>query len=323
MRCAVCCALLLLAGTTGIGAEIVMEKVEYGGWPNCVKIANAEMELIVTTDVGPRVIRIGFVGEQNLFKDFEDMLGKAGGDQWRIYGGHRLWHAPEVKPRTYAPDNSPVEYEWSGSTLRITQPTEPSTGIQKQMEITVDGERNHVRVLHRLINRNQWGIELAPWALSVMAPGGRVILPQEPYISHQDKVLPARPLVLWNYTNMSDPRWTWGAKFVQLRQDPENSAPQKAGIGNSLGWAAYTLNGDVFIKKFPFVEDAAYPDGGCNNEVFTNESMLEVESVGALTELAPEGSVEHIEDWYLYKADVGDTDADIEKALMPLVEGSK
>ena len=29
--------------------------------------------------------------------------GKTGGSEWHIYGGHRLWHAPEVMPRTYYP----------------------------------------------------------------------------------------------------------------------------------------------------------------------------------------------------------------------------
>ena len=49
--------------------------------------------MIATTDVGPRIIRFGFVGEENEFKEYEDTTGQVGGDEWRIYGGHRLWHA--------------------------------------------------------------------------------------------------------------------------------------------------------------------------------------------------------------------------------------
>ena len=51
-----------------------MEKVNYGGWPNCIKMTNGKMELIVTTDVGPRVIRLGFVGGQNLMYEAPDEL---------------------------------------------------------------------------------------------------------------------------------------------------------------------------------------------------------------------------------------------------------
>ena len=86
-----------------------MEVVEFGGWPNCIRLSNERMELIATTDVGPRIIRLGFVGGQNLFKTFDETLGQTGGDEWHSYGGHRLWVAPEDRNRTYAPDNAPVE----------------------------------------------------------------------------------------------------------------------------------------------------------------------------------------------------------------------
>ena len=312
---------LMIAAAWAAG-EVTMNVEPYNGWANCVRLTNGNVDLVVTTDVGPRVIRFGFVGEQNVFKEYPDQAGKTGGGEWRIYGGHRLWHAPEAKPRTYSPDNAPVKHEWNGTTLRLTQPTEADTGIQKQMEITLDADMNRVRVLHRLINRNAWDVTLAPWALTVMAPGGRAIYPQEPYISHTEKLLPARPVVLWNYTNMNDPRWTWGEKYIQLQQDSKADTPQKIGIRNSLGWSAYTLNGDVFVKQFPHNADAVYPDYGCNNETFTNGDMLEVESVGPLAPLAADGgAVEHIEQWGLFKAEVGASDADIDKNLLPLIQG--
>jgi hypothetical protein len=157
-----------------------------------------------------------------------------------------------------------------------------------------------------------------------MAPGGRAIYPQEPYISHTEKLLPARPLVLWNYTDMNDPRWTWGERYVQLRQDPKADTPQKIGIRNSLGWSAYTLKGDVFVKRFPYDADAVYPDHGCNNETFTNEDMLEVESVGPLTPVAAGGGVvEHSEQWGLFKADIGKDETDIDAKLLPVVTDVK
>jgi hypothetical protein len=305
-------------------AEVTMEKKEFGGWPNCIVLSNGQIEVVVTTDVGPRIVRLGFVGGQNLFREYKEMQGKTGGDEWRIYGGHRFWHAPEAIPRTYAPDNVPVKYEWSGSTLRLTQEPEASTGIQKQMEITLDPKENQVTVLHRAVNRSLWGVELAPWALSVMAQNGRAIYPQEEFRAHTDYLLSARPLVLWHYTDMADPRWTWSTKYIQLRQDTTNTKPQKVGFRNTPGWAAYTLNGDVFVKRFAYKDGLDYPDGGCNTETFTNEDMLEIESLGAMTKLASEGgSVEHVENWYLFKGEVGTSDADIDKSLLPLVNKTR
>lgn len=313
-------AIAVVTMVMGAVAEVAMEKKEYGGWPNCVVLSNGTVEAVITTDVGPRIIRYGFVGGQNVLNEYSDMLGKTGGDEWRIYGGHRLWHAPEAQPRTYAPDNAPVQHEWNGTTLRLTQDTEASTGIQKQLEVTLSADSSNLRVVHRLINRNLWDVKLAPWALTVMAKNGRAIYPQEPYRAHTDYLLPARPLTLWHYTDMRDPRWTWGTKFIQLRQDPKAKTPQKVGFKNAPGWAAYALNGEVFIKRFAYIDGAEYVDFGCNTETFTNEDMLEIESLGPLTKLAANGgTVEHVENWYLFKGNVGEAESEIESALTPLL----
>ena len=294
----------------------MMEHVAYGGWPNCVRLANGLMELVVTTDVGPRVIRCGFVGGRNLFGEFAPDMGRTSGERWLPFGGHRLWHSPENVPRTYHPDFDRVEAAMDGGTLRLRQPVEQSTGIEKQIDITLDAREARVTVLHRLVNRGLWDIELAPWALTIMARGGRAIVPQEPHAPWPDALLPVRPLVLWGYTDMTDPRWTWGRRFIQLRQDPGTAAPQKIGLRNSAGWGAYVLGGDVFIKRAPFDPAARYPDFGSNWELFTNGDMLELETLGPLGILpANGGTVEHREEWSLIRAEVGMDDASIESKV--------
>ncbi|HXF27943.1 MAG TPA: hypothetical protein VN610_11740, partial [Bryobacteraceae bacterium] len=92
-------------------AAVKVEKINYHGWPNSYRITNGTVELIALTDVGPRIIRYGFVGGQNLFKEFEEQLGKSGESTWEARGGHRLWMSPEDKVLTYAPDNSPVQFK--------------------------------------------------------------------------------------------------------------------------------------------------------------------------------------------------------------------
>ena len=297
---------------------ISKKKVSYGGWPNCIKLSDGKTELVITTDVGPRVIRFARVGGPNVLKEYAGQLGATGGDDWRIFGGHRLWHAPEVKPRTYAPDNSPVDATWRDGVLKLAQPVEPTTGIQKEIEITYakDGQ---VWLTHRLTNRNVWDAEFAPWCLTVMAPGGRAIFPQEKFIPHTEFLLPARPLVLWHYTNMADPRWSWGQKYIQLRQDVRATGPQKVGFLNTKGWAAYSLGSELFIKRYACNPGATFADGGCNTETFTNEDMLEIESLGPLTRLAPGESTEHLEAWSLTKLPIGENEAEIAEKIEPLV----
>jgi hypothetical protein len=260
------------------------------------------------------------VGGQNLFKEFKDQLGKTGGDEWRSYGGHRLWHAPEDARRTYWPDNSPVKYSWDGRTLKLTQSIEQTTGIVKEIEITLDPDDNHVTLVHRLTNKGLWDIELAPWSLTVMSEGGRAIFPQEPYRPHPEYLLPARPLVLWAYTDMNDPRWKWGTKYIQLRQDTKAKTKQKIGLMNTLGWAAYSLNGDIFVKRFRYDSGANYPDFGCNMETYTDPDILEIETLGALGKLPSNGSVEHVEQWFLFHQQIGESDSEIDRLLLPLIQ---
>lgn len=297
-------------------AAVTRELVSYAGWTDCVRLSNGSMELIITTAVGPRILRCAFAGGTNHFAEFEADLGRTGDPDWRPYGGHRLWHAPESVPRTYFPDNAPVEHSWDGATLTLRQPAETTTGIAKEIRITLSPSSNRVTVTHRLINTNLWAIETAPWCLSVMAPGGRAILPQEPFVPFPDQLLPARPLVLWSYTDMSDPRFTWGARFIQLRQDPARPAPQKIGLRNSPGWGAYARAGELFLKHASFDPEASYPDFGCNWEVYTNSDMLELETLGPLTRLAPDGgSVEHTETWLLERLDPGQSEEELAQQM--------
>ncbi len=298
---------------TGASTQMKMEQVAYRGWDNCLRLSDGVLELIVTTDVGPRVIHCGFVGGRNLFFENPEDMGKSGGPEWRIYGGHRFWHAPEAFPRTYAPDNLPVDYESSGPTLKLKQAPEEETGIGKELEVTLHAGLGRVTVLHRAVNENPWEIELAAWSPTAMAAAGRAIIPQEEYRPHPDYLLPARPLVLWHYTDMSDPRWVWGRRYIQLRQDPAAESKQKIGVLTSQGWLAYALDGDLFIKRFDYQAGADYPDFGCNAEVFTDAAMLELESLGPLTRLAANGgSVEHTEEWQLVRARPGIEESSID-----------
>ena len=275
-----------------------LERTSYAGWPNCLRLGNGRVELIVTLDVGPRVIRYGTPGGPNVFKEFEDQIGKTAGSEWLSFGGHRLWHAPEIYPRTYAPDFDPVEHSWQDGTLRLVQRTEPSTGIQKEIEIRLTAD--DVQLTHRLINRNVWAIEIAPWCLSVMAAGGRALAPQEEFHPHPDVLHPARPLVLWHFTRMNDPRFTWGDRLIQLREDASVQCKQKLGLRNARRWAAYHLGDQLFIKTFELFSGAAYPDYGSNCELYTQPGFLEIETLGPLTRLEPGQAVDHVEYWRLW-----------------------
>jgi hypothetical protein len=297
-----------------------IEKIAYKGWPNCYRLSNSLVDLVVTSDVGPRIIRYGFIGEANEFIEVAKDLGKTGGEEWHSYGGHRLWHAPEDKVRTYFPDNYPVQVRQYPKFLRLTQLTEPTTGIQKEIDIRLDPQTSHVQVTHRMANRNLWAVELAVWALSVVENGGVGILPLPARGEHPAQILPSSTLVLWPYTDLSDPRFTLGKHYILLRQGPNWPVAQKIGAMVPDGWVAYARAGHLFVKKFTSFADEIYPDMGCAAEIFSRGDIAEMETLGPLVSLEPGEGVEHVEDWYLLK-DVlqPESDSDVVQNVAPRI----
>jgi len=299
----------------------MITRTEYGGWKNNVKLSNGQIEMVATLDVGPRIIRFGAVGGPNVFKEYKEQLGGTGENEWMIRGGHRLWHAPEAKPRTYSLDNCPVELtELNEFSLRLTPSAEVENGIRKQIKITMGAEDNLVGLTHRLTNIGPWTIELAPWALTVMDAGGLGIVGLPEKRPHTEVLTPDFPLVLWPYTDLCDSRLDLGTRYITLKQDA-SKGPIKYGMVNALGWAAYLVHGCLFVKYFDYDPNAVYPDFDCNFETFTNEDMLEVESLGPITLLEPGDTVEHDETWRLFTNVPAVTDeASIDRQIRPLVE---
>jgi hypothetical protein len=223
--------------------------------------------------------------------------------------------------RTYWPDNVPVQVEAHDGFVRFIQPMEGCTGVVKEMDIALHPTEARVRITHRLINRNLWAITLAPWALSVMAPGGVGIIPMPPRGEHPKDLLPANSLTLWPYTDMSDARWTWGEQFILLRQEPGNAKAQKIGAFVPDGWVAYARRGHLFVKQFAVDETATYPDRGSTVELFTNADMLEVETLGPLMTIQPGAAATHTENWLLARnVPLPQTEDDVIRHIFPLIQ---
>jgi hypothetical protein len=276
----------------------MIEKISYGGWPNCFRIADENVELIVTTDVGPRVIRYGFIGGQNVFKEFAEQMGRSGETTWQPRGGHRIWAAPEIVPDTYAVDNAPVQVRFQEDCIELTAPVEPKTGLVKSIVVRLEADR--VTVTHRIKNVGSRPRTLAPWALTMMAPGGVGFTKFPPRGTHPEDLPPTNPLIMWAFTDLTDPRWTFTKKYLILRQDSKTPGPQKLGHFNERTIGAYLLGSDLFLKRYDADPSKTYPDFGASYETFTNEDFLELETLGPLEAVAPDAEVEHVERWSLH-----------------------
>lgn len=287
-------------------SKVNVEVCEYKNYGKCLKISNNIVKLIVTVDVGPRIINYSFLdGENIMFEDVErnfaesgEAFQRFGGGTWYIYGGHRLWTSPEGYPKSYYPDNDPVPYTILEDGAVFSPAEQKWNQYKMEIEVHLAEDSSQVSLIHRITNCAAWSVTLAPWCLTVLAPGGYEIVAQP---TVDTGLLGNRLLALWPYTKLTDPRVTWGDRYIALRQDSTNTDKFKFGINSEHGVSMYFRSGDLFIKRFSPVENGNYPDGGMSFETFTNNLFLEMETLGEISEIAPGATVEHKENWALYK----------------------
>ncbi|MGF1578276.1 MAG: hypothetical protein ACFCD0_02810 [Gemmataceae bacterium] len=334
------CAVLPLGSLSQANAQpkkFTTKVIEYKGWKKNLLVTNGDVELIVTLDVGPRIISYRLPGGKNVFHEYKDQLGKTGEKKWQIRGGHRLWTAPEDKTRTYFPDNNPVKYKLVGkSGVRFTPPPELIYGVQKEIEVHLAPKGTKVKVVHRIKNikgataSRAASIKLAPWCLSVMAPGGLEIIPLPKSRPHpgppenakkDSDYWPSLKVIFWPFYQFGDPRVKFGKKYITVKQQPGAKKPLKFGLLHMLEWIAYLVDGNLFVKRIPRPnKNAKYADLGCNFETWTDGDMLEVETLGPLANLLPGETVEHVERWELFgNLPATRTKSDIDRNVLPKV----
>ena len=302
---------------------MAIQRLSYMNLPGCIKISNGTVDLIVTTAVGPRILFYGPAGGQNHLGQFPENSVKTDLGVWKPYGGHRLWVWPELFPATYAPDNSPIQHHTHGDFgLTLHQPVD-GAAIEKQLRITLAPSGSRVQLEDTIVSRNLWPIDIAVWAITVMQ-SGTAIIPRVPFQTHDHYAPVTQPLALCAFTDLEDPRFTLGLKYILLRADPARANPQKIGLRNKEGWCAHLLGDELFVKRFAHENRAAYPDYGVNTEVYVEGAFQEVELLGPRRVVWPGESLTLSEEWHLFpgiKVDPGAPDLDqLDKAITPAVQ---
>ena len=289
---------------------------DFHGFPTR-SLANQHLRVDFLAEAGPRLVRLYLAGSDvNLLAEAPDLTWETDLGEYRIYGGHRLWHAPEAFPRTYLPDNEGLSIDEVEGGVRLRQPTERATGIQKSVELRMDPDRPVLTVQHSLHNVGLWPVELAPWALTQVALGGVAVLPQQAPVPSQ--YLPNRQLTLWSYTQARDAR-LWLDDDLVLVDGQVGEQPFKIGYFNHAGWMGYLLGGVFFVKRFTPQPDLPHPDMHSNCEVYVWNRFLEVETLGPLATLEPGAAIVHVETWELHHAPGAEPTIDGIRSLVQLL----
>ncbi len=247
-----------------------------------------------------RIMGLSLVGKPNMLADISGAppIPTPWGD-FHFRGGHRLWHAPEAMPRTYAPDTGEMKITDLPNGVILETQTEPGTGIRKRIEIRLAADKPSATLTHTLINDGLWPVELAPWTITQFRLGGTAILPMPVGNVDAAGLLPNRQISLWPYTRLNDPRLSLRDDYVIFKADA--LPPFKLGYFNPHGWLAYWLDGILFRKTFDVQPNLLHPDNNCNAELYCGDQFVELESLAPLTILNPGAMVNHVETWDVFE----------------------
>jgi len=124
--------------------------------------------------------------------------------------------------------------------------------------------------------------------------GGTALLPTP--TGDPDGLLPNRLIAFWPYSRWDDPRLRLTDEAIEIHTQPL-AQPFKIGYLSRAGWMEYRYEGVTFRKRWTPQPDRPHVDFGCNAECYTNEKMIELETLGPLVRLGLGETVEHVEVW--------------------------
>lgn len=266
----------------------------------CWKMKNQYLSLWLSKNFGPRVLGLSYCGQENLLAFLPDAkLPIPGGGEYSLRGGHRLWVAPERPETTYIPDDQPPQVEEVEDGLTFIQQVDQPTGIQKSWTIKLAAEDSQVVLDHRLVNQGEEAVEVAPWAVTMLRPGGIGLLPLEEGTVDEHGLWPNRELIFWPYTDLESQHLQLSNQGIFVMADMEEEA-LKVGAPTPCGWIAYRQDKLLFVKQTSYLEGENYLDRGASHQIYCNPNVIELETLGPVTILAPGQAVDHREIWHVY-----------------------
>jgi hypothetical protein len=225
---------------------------------------------------------------QSLFVDLDDLA--IDGFGYRLIGGHRLWVAPEVPAKTYATENTEVEITEGPDFVTATAGPDAS-GIGKALTVSFVGDATQVG--HTLKNHSDTAIDVAPWAITQLVPGGRAILPLDRDPVDAAGLQGSGGVTLWPYTDMSQlaihPRYLDVTDVAHL--------PLKVGVTLQSGALVYQHGSNVFSKATGRRATGTYADQGAAGQCYVHERFVELETLGPVVSLEPGEETSHTERW--------------------------
>jgi hypothetical protein len=287
-----------------VGAALNITQITIRGH-SCLALDAGGPRIAVTTDVGPRVLAATLpdgTGDGLLAAVPQLSIEPPGQPPFRMHGGHRLWSAPEVPEVTYLSDDEPVTVERAADSVGFSH-HQAATGLRRTMRVTPTPDA--VVIDHALRNDGTASTRVAPWAITMLTPGGEAWLPRSLDALDANGLQANGSLVLWPYTRFADPRLVPGDPVIRVRAVAGSEGRVKVGLQGRPGWAAYRLGDAVLVKRVAWLEGETYPDMDASIQCYSCGDFIEVETLGPLVTLSPGDTTVHRETWSLARVDAG------------------
>lgn len=283
--------------------ELRIEQTEFLGWREAYRLRLGEAEMVVVTEIGPRILSLTVNDGPNLLFVDQETAGQGQGDAlWHIYGGHRIWIAPETED-TYTLDNAPCEAQISDGRLTVIAPIASQTKLQKRL--TIAAQKDRFVVEQGVRNTSHMLRTGSVWSLTCVEPEGVITFPWG-----QEGAWDLKKIVYWHRwidheSDVNSQQWQPGADLFRVVPTGEEG---KVGTSSPEGWVALCREDATFVKSYDQIPGARYPDENTSLQVYTCERFIEMETLSPLGIIYPGTEVVHQEVWTVTAAAVDPTD---------------
>ena len=194
------------------------------------------------------------------------------------------WSTPQQWPPPTAFDNAAYPGGISGNDLLFNGPTDSTMGLSFTKDYSADAASGWITIVYT-INATK-ALKAGPWEDTRVPRGGIVFYPA-------GTALTKGPLTMTTTAGIN-----WFDDASKSATSPDGS---KAYGDGASGWAAYALNGILFLKKYTDQPASALAPSEGEVDIYPGTGFLEFEVLGPYTSIAAGANLPWTIKWRIVK----------------------
>jgi hypothetical protein len=203
--------------------------------------------------------------------------------------GGVFWTSPQKAwdsnwPPPAALDSNPYTGGISGTHIVRDSASYAALGVSVSKDFSADAGTGWITIVYTI--KASKAVQAAPWENCRVPRGGLAFFPA-------GTSLTKGPLTM---TESASIDW-----FDDASKSATSTSGAKAIADGSGGWAAYALNGNLFLRKFTNTPASAQAPGEGQDEIYPGAGFLELEVQGPYTSIPAGGSLSWTIAWRIVK----------------------